>query len=185
MTTELTFPPWEAGCWGVSSTWELDPMPLRPDPRRSPTRSTPSPASVDTPVSIGVAARIAGITVRMARHYEAVGLLPPANRTRTGERRFNRADLHTLAFIARARALGFPLEAVRTLLSLWHDPHRSNADTLALAEVQLEELEGKRAVLETMSAALQRLIDACAGDGRSECPILDDLAELPRSPRAR
>jgi MerR family transcriptional regulator, copper efflux regulator len=152
--------------------------------------ASPAPRSsimsaVDAPVGIGVAARIAGVSVRMARHYEAVGLLTPTLRSRTGDRRFLAADIHTLGFIGRARALGFPLETVRTLLSLWHDPHRSNADIVALAEPHRAELERKRLALQAMSTALQLLIEACAGDGRSECPILEELADMVPADGAR
>lgn len=125
---------------------------------------------------IGAAARRAGISVKRARHYEAIGLLPPVDRASGGKRLFNDADIHTLRFIGRARSLGFPLNAIRKLLSLWQDPERSNADTLRLSERHMEDLLAKRAALDSMMDALQHLIDACAGDGRPECPILDDLA---------
>ncbi len=133
---------------------------------------------------IGSAARAAGVSVKMVRHYEAIGLLPSAERGRGGVRRFSGADVHTLRFIARARALGFSLQDVRRLLSLWQDPNRSNAEILGLAEIHRREMLEKRASLDAMAGALQALIDACAGDGRPECPILEDLAET-RSDRAR
>ncbi|MCE8000940.1 MAG: MerR family DNA-binding protein [Rhodobiaceae bacterium] len=127
-------------------------------------------------VKIGTAARAAGITVRMARHYEAAGLLPPAIRDDAGSRLFSTADVHTLRFIGRARSLGFSLKAIRKLLSLWQDAHRSNAETLHLAEKHMTDLLQKQSELTAMISTLQQLIDARAGDGRPECPILDDLA---------
>lgn len=136
-------------------------------------------------VPIGAAAKLAGVSVKMARHYEAIGLLPAARRSGNGSRLFRQADVHTLRFIARARELGFPLRTVRRLLSLWQQPDRSNADTRQLAEQHLLELRDKRAALDAMLATLQQLIDACAGDGRPDCPILDDLAApaTPARPR--
>lgn len=128
-------------------------------------------------VKIGAAARAAGITVKMARHYEATGLLPPAERDEGGSRLFTRADIHTLRFIGGGRSLGFSLSAIRKLLSLWQDAHRSNAETLHLAEKHMTDLLHKQFELAAMVGTLQELIEACAGDGRPECPILDDLAE--------
>ena len=126
--------------------------------------------------AIGVAAKAAAISVKMVRHYEAIGLLPPAERGSGGVRLFDEADVNTLRFIARARALGFPLRAVRELLSLWQHPCRSSAETRQLAEQQLQDLLTRRAALDGMAAALQRLVEACPGDERPECPILDELA---------
>lgn len=128
-------------------------------------------------VSIGLAAGSAGISVKRARHYEASGLLPPVDRDRGGARLFSDADVHTLRFIGRARSLGFPLKAIRKLLSLWQDAHRSNTETLNLAEIHMQDLLHKQSELAAMVGTLQELMEACAGDGRPECPILDDLAQ--------
>lgn len=128
-------------------------------------------------VSIGVAARSAGISVKRARHYEASGLLPRVDRDRGGARLFSDTDIHTLRFVGRARSLGFSLQAIRKLLSLWQDAHRSNVETLHLAEKHMTDLLHKQSELTAMVGTLQELIAACAGDGRPECPILDDLAE--------
>lgn len=139
------------------------------------------------PMPIGAAARAAGLSVKMVRHYEAIGLLPPAARGSGGARAFSEAQISALRFIARARSLGFPLRAVRSLLSLWQDPRRSNADTLRLAEEHMAALRAKRAELDSMVIALQQLMDACAGDGRPECPILEGFADrrFVRQRRAR
>lgn len=128
--------------------------------------------------SIGEAARAAGVSVKMIRHYERIGLVSAAERTNGGARLFGASEVHTLKFIGRARSLGFPLETARKLLSLWRNPNRSNKDTLHLAESHMEELVEKEKALISMEKALQELIDACDGDGRPECPILDDLADV-------
>lgn len=127
---------------------------------------------------IGEAARRAGISSKMVRHYEAIGLLPPAGRTGSGLRRFTEAQVHTLRFIARARSLGFPLRDIARLLSLWHDRDRSSAEVLRLAKAHLADLARRADGLRGMARALDMLVEACAGDSRPECPILDDLAEV-------
>ncbi|MBY0338204.1 MAG: MerR family transcriptional regulator [Acetobacteraceae bacterium] len=129
--------------------------------------------------SIGEAARRAGVSPKMVRHYEGLGLLPPASRTGRGLRRFSEAQVHTLRFIARARSLGFGLRDVARLLSLWNDRTRSNAEVLRLAEGHLADVARKAEELRGMAGALEALVAACAGDGRPECPILDDLADAP------
>jgi MerR family transcriptional regulator, copper efflux regulator len=127
-------------------------------------------------IAIGAAARAAGVSVKMVRHYEEIGLLPRAVRGTGGSRRFGESDIHTLRFVARARSLGFPLGTIRKLLSLWQDPNRSNAETLRLAEEHMAEMLAKTETLTAMTAALRHLMDACAGDGRPDCPILDEFA---------
>ena len=129
-------------------------------------------------LSIGEAARLAGISPKMVRHYEAIGLLPAAGRTGSGLRRFSAAQVHTLRFIARARSLGFSLRDVARLLSLWHDGSRSNAEVRHLADGHLADLARKARELQGMAAALEALVEACAGDGRPECPILNDLSDV-------
>lgn len=128
--------------------------------------------------SIGEAARAAGVSVKMIRHYERIGLISAVERTTGGARLFSASEVHTLKFVGRARSLGFPLETVRKLLSLWRDPNRSNKDTLHLAEAHMDELIEKEKALISMETALQELIEACDGDGRPDCPILDDLADV-------
>lgn len=125
---------------------------------------------------IGAAARAAGISPKMVRHYEAAGLLPAAERTASGLRRFTTNDVHLLRFIGRARSLGFPLRTVSALLSLWEDRSRSNAEVRQLAEDHLHMVAQKSTELQSIATALHELVEACAGDGRPDCPILDDLA---------
>lgn len=125
---------------------------------------------------ISQTARQSGVTPKMIRHYEAIGLLPAAVRTAAGYRQYGAADVHTLAFIRRARDLGFPIEQIRTLLSLWQDRGRASAKVKALALQHIAELESKIGQLETMRATLLDLADHCRGDARPGCPILADLA---------
>jgi len=126
--------------------------------------------------NIGEAARASGVSAKMIRHYEAIGLLPPARRTEAGYRLYGEQDVRVLQFIHRGRALGFSLEQVANLLALWQDKGRASADVRRLAETHIDELERKIAELEAMKRTLQALAHSCHGDQRSDCPILDDLA---------
>jgi Cu(I)-responsive transcriptional regulator len=127
-------------------------------------------------LNIGEAARKSGVTAKMIRHYEAIGLLPAARRTGSGYRVYGEADVRTLQFIHRSRALGFSLEQIGNLLALWQDKHRASADVRRLAREHIGDLDRKIAELESMKRTLASLADSCHGDGRSDCPILDDLA---------
>ena len=127
-------------------------------------------------MTIGEAARASGVSAKMIRHYEAIGLLPPAARRGSNYRLYGPEDVHMLRFIGRARSLGFPLATVAELLALWRDRGRSNAEVRRVARRHADELRRKLAELRAMIGALDHLVDACAGDGRPECPILDDLA---------
>lgn len=126
--------------------------------------------------NIGEAARASGVSAKMIRHYEAIGLLPPARRTEAGYRLYGEQDVRLLQFIHRGRALGFSLEQVANLLALWQDKDRASADVRRLAAAHIDELERKIAELEAMKRTLQALAHSCHGDQRSDCPILDDLA---------
>ena len=128
------------------------------------------------PVNIGAAARASGISAKMIRHYEQVGLLPPAGRTDSGYRVYGERDLHTLRFIRHARDLGFSIEQIRALLDLWHDNDRPSREVRALAQAQVEALERKLADLNAMKATLEHLVHCCHGDERPDCPILAALA---------
>jgi Cu(I)-responsive transcriptional regulator len=111
----------------------------------------------------------------MIRHYEAIGLLPAADRRESGYRDYDHSDVHRLQFIRRARDLGFSIERIRVLLRLWSDRDRSNAEVKGLALVHVAELEEKIRQLQEMSATLTNLAHACDGDGRPDCPILHGL----------
>ncbi len=125
---------------------------------------------------ISQTARQSGVTPKMIRHYEAIGLLPAAVRTAAGYRQYGAADVHTLAFIRRARELGFSIAQIATLLALWQDRGRASAEVKALARQHITELESKIGQLETMRATLAHLAANCQGNSRPDCPILADLA---------
>lgn len=127
-------------------------------------------------MNIGEAARASGVTAKMIRHYESIGLLPAARRTDAGYRVYGEPDVRVLQFIHRGRALGFSLDRIANLLALWQDKDRASADVRRLAQEHIGELERKIAELQAMKRTLQALAHSCHGDQRSDCPILDDLA---------
>ena len=129
-----------------------------------------------TAMNIGEAAGASGVSAKMIRHYEAIGLIGAARRTEAGYRVYARQDVQVLQFIHRARALGFSLDQIRELLALWQDKGRASADVRALARSHIEDLNRKIAEMEAMRRTLERLAASCHGDSRSDCPILDDLA---------
>jgi Cu(I)-responsive transcriptional regulator len=127
-------------------------------------------------VDIGRAARESGVSVKMIRHCEAVGLLPKVARTSANYRLYTANDVHTLRFIRRARTLGFSTDDIRELLSLWHDKSRPSVSVKRIAGKHAEELRSKIVELQSMVQTLEHLTKHCHGDHRPECPILDDLA---------
>ncbi len=129
-----------------------------------------------TAMNIGEAASASGVSAKMIRHYESIGLIGAARRTGAGYRVYGQQDVQVLQFIHRARALGFSLDQIRELLALWQDKGRASADVRALARAHIEELNRKIAEMEAMRRTLERLAASCHGDSRSDCPILDDLA---------
>ena len=130
-------------------------------------------------LNIGDAARVSGVTAKMIRHYESIGLVPAARRTNAGYRLYGEQDVQVLQFIHRGRALGFSLDQIRNLLALWEDKGRSSADVRALAQMHIDELDRKIAEMAAMRRTLASLAASCHGDARSACPILDDLAAHP------
>lgn len=124
---------------------------------------------------IGEAARATGISAKMIRHYEQVGLLPSVQRAGSGYRVYGDNDLHRLHFIRSARDLGFSLAEIRSLLDLWDDQSRHSADVKALAQKHIEDLEARIARMRDMAGTLKTLVRACAGDNRPDCPILKGL----------
>ncbi|AOH87058.1 MerR family transcriptional regulator (plasmid) [Sphingomonas panacis] len=128
-------------------------------------------------MNIGQASTASGVSQRMIRHYEKIGLIPAPSRRAGGFREYSEADMHRLRFVANARDLGFPIEEIRSLLDLWRDRRRSSAEVKALALSRADELGRKTALLDAMRDTLVELADRCAGDDRPECPILDRLAE--------
>ena len=132
-------------------------------------------------VNIGQAAKLSGVSAKMIRHYEEVGLIPAASRTESGYRQYNETDVHSLNFIRHARDLGFSIAQIGELVGLWQNRRRSSSRVEALALAHVAELERKLASLQAMKDTLQHLATSCHGDDRPECPILDRLAdETPR-----
>ncbi|WP_421556919.1 Cu(I)-responsive transcriptional regulator [Pseudomonas kitaguniensis] len=127
-------------------------------------------------MNIGQAARHSGLSAKMIRYYESIGLLNAAQRTDSGYRVYSADDLHTLAFIKRSRDLGFSLQEVGKLLTLWQDRQRASADVKALARGHIEALNQKIRELGQLRDTLQDLVEHCQGDHRPDCPILKELA---------
>lgn len=127
-------------------------------------------------MQIGEAALTTGVSAKMIRHYEAIGLIPTADRRSSNYRDYGHHDIHRLGFIRRARDLGFSIDEIRDLLRLWADKHRSSADVKVLAETHISELDAKIALLMEMRTTLSALSAACEGDHRPDCPIIDSLA---------
>lgn len=125
-------------------------------------------------MNIGDVARRAGLPPKTIRYYEEIGLIAP-RRDGNGYRAFAEPDLHKLAFIGRARSLGFSIEECRSLLSLYHDGHRASADVKRIARTHLDRIDARIDELRAMRETLADLVDACAGDDRPDCPILKDL----------
>lgn len=127
-------------------------------------------------MNIGQAASASGISAKMIRHYESINLIKQSTRTDAGYRTYTNSDLHTLRFIKRGRSLGFSLDQIRDLLSLWNDSHRASADVKAIALTHVTDLEKRIAELSEMRDTLQDLAKSCSGDARADCPILRGLA---------
>jgi Cu(I)-responsive transcriptional regulator len=126
-------------------------------------------------MKIGQVATASGVSQRMIRHYEKIGLMPPAARRDSGYRDYDEKDLHTLRFIGRARDAGFPIEEIRQLLALWNDRERSSGDVKSLALARAAELKRKARQLDAMRRSLEHLAERCQGDNRPDCPILGEL----------
>lgn len=126
-------------------------------------------------MNIGEAARASGVSAKMIRHYEAVGLLEPPQRTEAGYRQYTGRDVHTLHFIRRARDLGFSIPQIGALVALWQDRQRPSRQVKALAQAHIGALDQKARELLAMKAALEHLVHCCQGDDRPDCPILQTL----------
>src|SRR6478736_6982299 len=127
-------------------------------------------------LNIGEAAARSGVSAKMIRHYESLGLIPNARRTDAGYRLYDTADVHTLQFVRRARRLGFSMREVAQLLGLWQNRRRSSGDVRRVAQRHISDLEQKIDELQGMKRTLEALVHRCHGDQRPECPILEDLA---------
>jgi MerR family transcriptional regulator, copper efflux regulator len=127
-------------------------------------------------VNIGAAAAASGVTAKMIRHYEAIGLLRPAERRSNAYRDYGERDIHELKFIRRARRLGFSIAEIGELLALWRDRGRSSREVKRIAEAHIGDLRSRISEMQAMANTLRDLVAACHGDDRPDCPILDDLA---------
>lgn len=142
-------------------------------------------------MNIGEAGAASGVSAKMIRHYESIGLIKAAIRTGSGYRVYSDGEIHTLRFIRRARDLGFSIDQMRELLALWRDRDRASGDVKRIAIEQVEALEAKMLELQAMANTLRLLADNCHGDDRPDCPIIQDLASCeshataPAAPRNR
>jgi MerR family copper efflux transcriptional regulator len=127
-------------------------------------------------VKIGEVASASGVSQRMIRHYEKIGLIAPASRRDSGYRDYDHRDVHTLHFIGRARDLGFPINEIGQLLELWQDRDRSSSDVKKLALARAAELKRKARMLDDMRRSLEHLAASCHGDDRPDCPILGGIS---------
>ncbi|MFO1133076.1 MAG: Cu(I)-responsive transcriptional regulator [Hyphomicrobiales bacterium] len=128
-------------------------------------------------MNIGDAAKDSGVSAKMIRYYEEVGLITPPTRNANGYRSYAKSNIHELKFIRRARDLGFTVEQIAVLIHLWRDRSRASADVKRIALEHVAALEAKRREIEEMANTLRHLADNCQGDGRPDCPILENLAE--------
>jgi MerR family copper efflux transcriptional regulator len=129
------------------------------------------------PFNIGEAAARSGVSAKMVRHYESLGLLPRISRTDAGYRQYGNKDVHTLRFIRRARDLGFSMAEIAELLKLWQNKRRASADVKRIALAHAADLHRRIDEMASMQRTLERLAQCCHGDHRPDCPILDELAE--------
>jgi MerR family copper efflux transcriptional regulator len=127
-------------------------------------------------MNIGQAAAASGVSAKMIRHYEQVGLFPQPHRTDAGYRQYTETEVHTLRFIRHARDLGFSIQQIGELVGLWQNRRRPSRQVKALAEAHIHELEQKAQELLAMKTTLEHLVHCCHGDDRPECPILEGLA---------
>jgi Cu(I)-responsive transcriptional regulator len=128
-------------------------------------------------MNIGEAAKASGVSAKMIRHYESVGLFPEAARTESGYRQYTAKEVSTLRFIRQSRDLGFSIEQIRELLGLWQNRKRPSRQVRALAQAHIQELEEKLNELQSMKATLEHLVHCCHGDDRPDCPIIESLAQ--------
>lgn len=133
------------------------------------------------PVTIGEAARQSGVSAKMLRHYESLGLLGSVARADSGYRLYSAADVHTLRFIKRCRDLGFSMAEITELVGLWQNRRRASSSVKKIAQRHLDDLNARIAAMQAMQRTLSTLLDCCHGDARPDCPILDDLAGAPHT----
>ena len=137
-----------------------------------------SPSSTATVLNIGAVAAQSGVSAKMVRHYESLGLLGAVARSESGYRQYGPADVHSLRFIKRGRDLGFSMKEIAELVGLWRDRRRASARVKRIAQRHVDDLAERIGALQSMQRTLETLVAGCAGDARPDCPILDDLAGL-------
>ncbi len=126
-------------------------------------------------MNIGKLSKAVGISAKMIRYYEQIGLIPAVGRNNSGYRSYSAQDVERLKFIRKSRTLGFSVSEITDLLDLWNDKKRQSADVKKLAQSHIEKLELRIFELQKMTETLQNLIKCSAGDHRPDCPILDGL----------
>lgn len=137
-------------------------------------------------MKIGEVAAASGVSAKMIRYYEEIGLIKPVARSAKGYRAYSEVEVHTLRFIRRCRELGFSMEEIAELLALWQDRSRKSGEVKKLAGAHVRDLQAKIAALQEMVQTLSHLVHCCRGDERPECPILEELGAGPRQmPRRR
>lgn len=132
--------------------------------------------SLGEPVNIGEAARLSGVSAKMVRHYESLGLLGAVARTDSGYRLYSPTDIHTLRFIKRCRDLGFSMAEIAELVGLWQNRRRASSSVKRIAQKHVDELTQRIEAMQSMQRTLSGLLSCCQGNDRPDCPILDDLA---------
>lgn len=133
--------------------------------------------------NIGEAAARSGVSAKMLRHYESLGLLPAVARTEAGYRQYSDKEVHTLRFIRRARDLGFSIAEISALLTLWQDRQRASREVKRIALAHVADLQRRLDEMAAMKRTLEALADCCHGDARPDCPILDELSQCrPQEP---
>lgn len=149
-----------------------------------PITSAPGDAQDGSPFAIGEAAARSGVSVKMIRHYESLGLLPFVQRTDAGYRQYGTREVHILRFVRRARDLGFGMAEIGELLKLWQDRRRASANVKRIAETHVADLDRRIREMQEMRQTLAHLAHCCNGDHRPDCPILDELGrDAPRPSR--
>jgi Cu(I)-responsive transcriptional regulator len=138
-------------------------------------------------MNIGQASRASGVSTKMIRYYDEIGLVRPSARTESNYREYDEREINELRFIKRARSLGFSMEEITQLLSLWRDRGRPSREVKAIAEAHVADLDARIAEMQAMADTLRHLAHCCAGDDRPDCPILEDLTQgrEPTDPKPR
>lgn len=127
-------------------------------------------------MNIGQAAKASGVNAKLIRHYESIGIIPKAARSESGYRKYSENDVHVLAFVRRARSLGFSMKEIKKLVSLWRNRSRASGDVKNMTLTHIKNLDEKIRDLQAIRATLAKLAHNCHGDDRPSCPILEDIA---------